>query len=57
MAGVVRHPDLFRTVIPESEDLIFSAAMTLGYPDPDAPINQFPRQRADVEERAFFVGS
>jgi nitroreductase len=57
MAGVVRHPDLFRSLIPESDDLVFMAAMTLGYPDPDAPINHFPRQRADLGERAFFVGS
>jgi hypothetical protein len=44
-------------LIPESDDLVFVVAMTLGYPDPDAPINQFPRQRADLVERAFFVGS
>jgi hypothetical protein len=57
MAGVVRHPDLFRALIPESDDLVFAAAMPLGYSDWDAPINQFPRQRADLGERAFFVGS
>ena len=57
MAGAVRHPDLLRALIPESEDLVFMVAIALGYPDPDAPINQFPRQRAAVDERAFFVGS
>ena len=57
MAGVVRHPDLFRALIPESEDLRFIAALTIGYPDREAAVNQFPRQRAGLDERAFFIGA
>jgi nitroreductase len=56
MAGVVRHPDLLRELVPESEDLLFIAAMVIGYPDLDAAINRFPRKRAPVDERAVFIG-
>jgi nitroreductase len=55
MAGVVRHPDLLRAIVPESEDLLFIAAMTIGYADPDAAINRFPRKRAPLDERAVFI--
>jgi nitroreductase len=57
MAGVVRHPDLLREAVPGGEALVFVMAMTLGYPDAEAPINRFPRQRVALEERAFFIGS
>lgn len=51
----VRYPDLLRKVLPDTEDKLFVVAITLGYPDWDAPINRFPRTRIPVDEFAAFV--
>ena len=40
--------------IPENKKLVISVAM--GYPDPDAPINQFRSQRADIHEYVRWIG-
>jgi nitroreductase len=45
MTSTVRSADALHRVLPEAEGKAFVAAITLGHPDPDAPINQFPRQR------------
>ena len=51
----VRYPDLLRRQIPDTDDKLFVIAITLGYPDWDAPLNHFPRTRLDVDEYATFV--
>jgi nitrobenzene nitroreductase len=51
----VRYPDILRRQIPDTEDKLFVIAITLGYPDWDAPLNHFPRTRLDVDEYATFV--
>ena len=54
-ASAVRHPDLLRAIIPDSQDKIFIVGIALGYPDRDAAANQFPRHRVPLEERVRFI--
>jgi nitroreductase len=53
--SLVRHPDLLRKVIPDTDDKNFVIAVALGYPDRQAPINRFPRVRIPVDEFTVFV--
>jgi nitroreductase len=55
MAAAAHHPDLLREIIPESEDKLFVVGIALGYPDHEAAINQFPRHRIPLDERARFI--
>jgi nitroreductase len=50
MARTVRHPDMLREVLPEAADKHFVIGVALGYPDMEAPINQFQRPRAPLKE-------
>jgi nitroreductase len=50
MTSTVRNADALHRVLPEAAGKAFIAAITLGYPDPDAPINRFPRQRLALDD-------
>jgi nitroreductase len=51
----VRYPDLLRKIIPGTEKQKFVMVIAIGYPDPDAPVNRFPRTRIAVDEFFRFV--
>ena len=53
--GNTRYPDLIRKVIPGTENMNYTVAIAMGYPDSEAPINRFPRTRAAVDEYTRFV--
>jgi len=50
MTSTVRNADALHRMLPEAEGKAFVAAITLGHPDPDAPINRFPRERLALDE-------
>lgn len=50
MTSTLRAADALHQVLPEAGGKMFIAAITLGHPDPDAPVNQFPRQRVTLDE-------
>jgi nitroreductase len=56
MASSVHYADLLRRhgSIPGDKRVIMGAA--IGYPEREAPINQFERQRADVDVFVKWVG-
>ncbi|MGI5940280.1 MAG: nitroreductase [Thermoleophilia bacterium] len=51
----VRFPDLLRKVIPGAEKQKIVAAIALGYPDWEMPVNRFPRARIPVDDFLTFV--
>lgn len=55
LANSSRFPNLLREMfhIPESKQVVIGTA--LGYPDTDAPVNRFERERADLEEIVTWV--
>jgi nitroreductase len=55
LAAVVTYPEIVREVfsIPETKRLVMGAA--IGWPDPDAPVNSFERDRGDLEEFVRWV--
>jgi len=55
MAMAVRDPDTLRELLPHSNDSRFVIGVALGYPDEEAPINRFERQRAQLEEFVTWV--
>ncbi len=50
MTSIVRHPDSLRAVLPQLAGKALIAALALGYPDPDAAVNRFPRERISTSE-------
>ena len=56
MAMAVRDPDTLRELLPHSNDSRFVIGVALGYPDEEAPINRFERQRAQLEEFVTWAG-
>jgi nitroreductase len=55
VATLVRYPAILRDLLPGTEDKRFVIAVTLGYPDPAAPANEFARSRADLDEIVTWV--
>jgi nitroreductase len=55
LAATVMYPEITHKIlsIPENKRLIIGAA--LGWPDTDAPVNRFERDRGDVEEFVQWV--
>jgi nitroreductase len=51
----VRYPDLLRKILPGTENQKIVVLIAIGYPDLEAPVNRFPRQRIPVEEFVTFV--
>jgi nitroreductase len=52
---LVRYPGLLRQLLPGAEEQRMVVAVTLGYPDLDAPANTFERSRADLDELVTWV--
>ncbi len=52
---LVRYPGLLRQLLPGAEEQRMVIAVTLGYPDLDAPANTFERSRADLDEIVTWV--
>jgi nitroreductase len=52
---LVRYPGLLRQLLPGSEEQRMVVAVTLGYPDLNAPANTFERSRADLDEIVTWV--
>ena len=50
LAASVRYPALIREIIPIPETRAILVGAALGYPDAEAPINQFARERANPDE-------
>jgi len=50
MAMAVAHADELRALMPQSRDKRFVVGVALGVPDLKAPVNQFERRRAGLEE-------
>ena len=50
MAAIVSFPDLVRELfsVPENKTIVMGAV--LGWPDPEAPVNHFERQRDSLDE-------
>ena len=55
MACSVRYPSLLRELLPDTDNKRMAIGIALGYPDPDAAINKFERERAPLEELVTFV--
>jgi len=55
MAAIVSFPDLVRELfsVPETKTIVMGAI--LGWPDPEAPVNQFERQRGSLDEFVKWV--
>ena len=49
LAASVRYPALIREIIPIPETKAVIIGVALGFPDQEAPINQFTRERADPD--------
>ncbi len=56
MACAVAYADVLRSIakIPESKTIVMGTV--LGWPDPEAPINRFERQRAALDDFVTWVG-
>jgi nitroreductase len=55
MACAVRFPSDLKNILPESENKLMAAGIALGYPDWEARINNFKRDRAPLEESVIWV--
>ena len=55
MAAAVRYPDLLRRIAFIPEDRRIVAAIAVGWPDPEYPLNRFARKRADLREIVRWV--
>jgi nitroreductase len=55
MAAIVNYPEIGRALfsIPENKTIVMGAA--LGWPDPEAPVNQFERNRGSLDEFVKWV--
>jgi nitroreductase len=55
VGGAMRYSELVRKNVPGLDDKNILVGIALGYADPEAPINRFPRTRVPVDEYATFV--
>jgi nitroreductase len=55
MACAVWFPSALRILLPDAENKLLAAGIALGYPDREAPINNFARERAPLEESIVWV--
>jgi len=49
LAASVRYPALIREIIPIPETKAVIIGLAVGYPDEEAPVNQFTRERANLD--------
>lgn len=52
---LVRYPDLLRELLPGADEHRMVVAVTLGYPELEAPANTFARSRAPLDELVTWV--
>ncbi|PKN68973.1 MAG: hypothetical protein CVU54_12770 [Deltaproteobacteria bacterium HGW-Deltaproteobacteria-12] len=50
MASAVNFPVSLKEVLPDAENKLIAVGIALGYPDMEAPINNFVRERASLNE-------
>jgi len=55
MATAVRFPEILHDMLPGDEGQAFVVGITLGVPDPEAALNRFPRERAELDEFVTWV--
>jgi len=55
LASAVLYPAAIRKIASIPEDKRIIAGITLGYPDPDFPLNHFDRKRAEISEFVHWV--
>ncbi len=55
IACAVWYPEVLRAVLPDGKDRLLVAGIALGYPDKKAPINNFDRRRAPLDEIVTWV--
>lgn len=55
MASTVLYPAAIRKIASIPDDKSIIVGVTLGYPDPDFPLNSFDRKRAEISEFVHWV--
>ena len=55
MASVLFFPSALKDILPDAENKLMAVGIALGYPDREAPINNFERERAPLEENIVWV--
>jgi len=50
LAAMVSYPEIARELFSVPENKLFVMGAALGWPDPDAPVNRFERQRGSLDE-------
>lgn len=55
MACAVCYPSALRSILPDSDNKTMVAGIALGYPDLNAPINTFERERAPLDESVIWL--
>lgn len=55
MTSTVRHADFLHEMLPASADQNLIAVMTVGYPNDEAPVNHFPRERIPTDDFVSFM--
>jgi nitroreductase len=55
LAASVRYPALIREIIPIPETKAVIIGVAVGYPDGEAPVNQFARERANLDAFTLWV--
>jgi len=55
LAASILYPQVAREIlsVPESKNVIIGIA--IGYPDREAPVNNFKRERAELDEFVFWL--
>ena len=56
LSAITRYPALSRELLPIPENQIIIMGIALGYPDLDSTVNNFKRERADLDELVTWVG-
>ncbi len=56
LAGSVRYPDLLRSELKVPADRRIVIGTAVGYPDWEAPVNAFQRERAPLDEIVTWIG-
>lgn len=55
LACAVSYPDMIRKLLPVRKEQRIVVGVVLGQPDDEAPLNRFPRERADMGEIVTWV--
>lgn len=56
MARAVQYPDILRKSLNIPENKLIAIGIAIGYPDPDAPVNRFRREREPVDSFVTWHG-